>query len=212
MKNKSLVLACNKILDLDKVRSSQRVLIGITGPPGAGKSTFSAKLEAFLNDKYAFSVAKVVPMDGFHYSNQILFSMGLEHLKGIPDSFDKEAFCDLIEKLKYNESNVQTFPLFDRSREICLEDADMTTAAHKFILVEGNYLLTWHRMRNYLDFVLYLDVDENILLNRLLERHISLGKNKEQALEKVRSTDLPNAKLVKSTMDLADLVLTESVL
>ena len=47
-----------------------RLVVGITGPPGAGKSTLVTALETALRQRGL--LAGIVPMDGFHMSNAVL--------------------------------------------------------------------------------------------------------------------------------------------
>ncbi|KAL3439987.1 hypothetical protein BJX65DRAFT_49888 [Aspergillus insuetus] len=49
---------------------SDRVLIGISGIPGSGKSTFAAAVAARVNqfEKTGSDLAICVPMDGYHLS------------------------------------------------------------------------------------------------------------------------------------------------
>ena len=51
----------------DLAEPGTRHLLGITGPPGAGKTTLALAICAALGDAAAF-----VPMDGFHRSNEEL--------------------------------------------------------------------------------------------------------------------------------------------
>ncbi len=48
-----------------------RAVLGVTGPPGAGKSTLAAAIVSGVGP-----AAALVPMDGFHLSNQVLMSLG----------------------------------------------------------------------------------------------------------------------------------------
>ena len=65
-----------------------RVLIGITGAPGAGKSTLAEALVDVLAD-----VAALVPMDGYHLANEELARLGLSDRKGAPATFDRAGFA-----------------------------------------------------------------------------------------------------------------------
>ncbi|MDP2775015.1 MAG: nucleoside/nucleotide kinase family protein, partial [Nocardioides sp.] len=56
-------------------------MLGITGAPGAGKSTLAALLAARHG-------ATVVPMDGFHLADVELSLRGLRERKGAPETFD----------------------------------------------------------------------------------------------------------------------------
>lgn len=194
---------------MDEARgiADRRYLVGIAGPPGAGKSTVAAKLCQRINLDASAQVAKVVPMDGFHLDNARLEQIGLMELKGVPDSFDKEGFEALVIRLKSLPFETIAFPVFDRSIEASIEDADSVGPKQPIVILEGNYLFYWHQIRNQLDLSVYIDAPENILYDRLLARHLEGGRDAVAAREKVLSTDMPNRKLIESCRDCADIYL-----
>lgn len=61
-----------------------RRLVGLTGPPGVGKST----LGRLVVDSLPEAVAQLVPMDGFHLASAELARLGRAGRKGAPDTFD----------------------------------------------------------------------------------------------------------------------------
>lgn len=189
---------------------AKRSILGVCGCPGSGKSTMAELLCAAVNNRYGSDYSIVVPMDGFHYPNKILDKMGIRHLKGIPDSFKAGAFVDLIRRIKEESNTSISAPVFDRAIESTIENAIEINSVHKLVIVEGNYLLLdtkpWSRLAAYFDQVWFLEVPEAILKERLVTRHEQGGKTKEAALEKVLSTDLPNAELIKETKKRADKV------
>ncbi len=60
-----------------------RAILGITGPPAAGKSTLAERLRDELG-----AAAAYVPLDGFHLAHELLTERGLVDRKGAPDTFD----------------------------------------------------------------------------------------------------------------------------
>ena len=58
-------------------------MLGLVGPPGAGKSTLASALQAAWP-----GTSQVVPMDGFHLANVELQRLGRAGRKGAPDTFD----------------------------------------------------------------------------------------------------------------------------
>jgi pantothenate kinase len=188
-----------------------RFLLGITGCPGAGKSTFSALLAAALNKLMGKETAIVVPMDGFHLPNTVLEERGLRSLKGIPETFDAEKFIKLLGRLRRDLPEKILCPIYDRELlDDRVENAIEVESSKRIIIVEGNYLLLddppWNQARHELDQVWYLDAPREITEKRLVQRHMDGGRNLEQALKKVEETDLPNTSLVERTRICADKV------
>ena len=72
-----------------------RVVLGITGAPGAGKSTLAEQLV----HRYG-AEAVVVPMDGFHLHDDELARLELSHRKGAPETFDVAGYLALLRRLR----------------------------------------------------------------------------------------------------------------
>ena len=72
-----------------------RAILGITGPPAAGKSTLAETLLAELAPHAVY-----VPLDGFHLAHQVLQELGTVHRKGAPDTFDAAGYLALLRRLR----------------------------------------------------------------------------------------------------------------
>lgn len=184
---------------------ADRIILGIAGPPGAGKSTLAGEVVILVADRVASVVA---PLDGFHRSNEELEQLGLLPLKGIPDTFDAAGFVSLLEAVAAG-SDV-SWPAYDRDRQEVVAGAIWITPKHRLVVVEGNYLLfdtaPWNRVAPLLDESWYLDVPQEVLIPRLVARH-ARDRPEGAAIRKVVTTDLPNASLVEGTMGRATRVL-----
>ena len=91
----------------------QRRMLGITGTPGAGKSTLCAALAGGAGREVA-----VVGMDGFHLANQELVRLGRRERKGAPDTFDADGYAALLERLQAHAQNRLRAHLRPRPRRI----------------------------------------------------------------------------------------------
>lgn len=186
-----------------------RYILGLAGAPAAGKSTVARLLKDML-DELSPGMAVVAPMDGFHRRNDELLKMGLWELKGIPATFDAEAFLAKLEEIQVGTRRVG-WPTFDRTIEEPTEDGVFIEPEHKIVIVEGNYLLLdiepWREVGDYLDEVWYLESDQAVTKERLLARHKAGGKSEAAAVVKVESTDLPNAELIEECKGKADRLL-----
>lgn len=184
---------------------TDRFILGIAGPPGAGKSTVAGEVVILVADRVASVVA---PLDGFHRSNEELEQLGLLPLKGIPDSFDAAAFVSRLQAVAIGAD--VAWPRYDRTLEEVIPDAISITAEHRLVVVEGNYLLLdtapWDGVAPLLDESWYLDVPQDVLIPRLVARH-TRHRTEAAALRKVVTTDLPNAVLVAASMEHATRVL-----
>ncbi|WP_245650554.1 nucleoside/nucleotide kinase family protein [Nocardia harenae] len=180
-------------------RTDQRVLLGITGPPGTGKSTLAEGLRAALAPD-----AEIAPMDGYHLPNAVLDERGARERKGEPDTFDVAGFVANLRVLRHEKT--VPWPTFDRSTDEPTP-AGVTFTTQRIALVEGNYLLTWAEVGPLLDEIWYLDAPRDLLAQRLIDRHRQGGRDEEAARRKVYESDLRNAELIAETRDRADLVL-----
>ncbi|MCC3315044.1 nucleoside/nucleotide kinase family protein [Nocardia africana] len=186
-----------------------RYLVGVAGPPGAGKSTLARGLAEAVRKSGV--PAEVAGMDGFHLSSAVLRDSGALGRKGQPDTFDVASFVARLRRLRDSAIGVPVpWPVYDRARHDPVPDA-VTFAGERVAIVEGNYLLLdrpgWREVRGCLDEVWYLDAEETVIEQRLLRRHLRGGKSPDRAQAMVAGSDLPNARLIARTADRADLVL-----
>tara|TARA_B100001123_G_C14977553_1_gene894232 strand:+ start:156 stop:797 length:642 start_codon:yes stop_codon:yes gene_type:complete len=174
-----------------KFNRKKRIIIGIAGPCCSGKSTFSSELNTYLLRNYKNQNSKVVMMDGFHFDNSILRQRKLISKKGEPITFDSEAFLDLVKKIKKKHNSHITFPIFDRKLDLSRSSADSMNKSNRVIIIEGNYLLLkkspWKKLKQYIDFFVFLKVDKNILKDRIQKRWKYYGLSKNAIQKKVKN-------------------------
>lgn len=188
-----------------------RRILGITGAPGAGKSTLAEALRHRLN-QLSPGYAVVVPMDGFHLRQARLVELGREGRKGAPDTFDVDAYVDLLRRLRSETGDV-TAPAFDRVTDEPVDSRIRVPAAAPLVITEGNYLLLddggWERVAPLLDEAWYVDVIGAVRLEQLARRHVAYGKSEAEARAWAAGSDQRNAELVERSRVRADVVVTD---
>jgi pantothenate kinase len=173
-----------------------RRLLGLVGPPGAGKSTLAAALHAAQPN-----LTQVVPMDGFHLAQVELQRLGRQARKGAPDTFDAWGFVALLQRLRAQQHGQTVYaPDYRRELEEPVAGAIAVLPGTPLLIIEGNYLLLddgpWVHVRSLLDEVWYVDVDDTLRRERLVARHQRFGRSRQAALDWVADTDEPNARRI----------------
>ena len=185
----------------------RRTLLGVTGAPGAGKSTLGRTLADNMD-----GTARVVGMDGFHLSKAQLARMGRLDRMGAIDTFDAVGFLVLLRRLRDPGPDTVFAPEFRRELEEPIAGSTAIEADVGLVIVEGNYLLAsegpWGELHSLFDEVWYCERDEATRLENLIARHRAFGKSDAEARRWALGPDQRNADLIATMRQRADLVVT----
>jgi pantothenate kinase len=185
----------------DAADKRHRTIVGIAGSPGAGKSTIADALVRSIPS------AALLPMDGYHLPQARLVELRRRDRMGAPDTFDVSGFLETLAELRISGGPVFA-PGFDREIEEPVPNAIAIQPELDIVVVEGNYLLHdaggWEAAAPQLDVTFFVDVDRDLRLRRLIDRHIRFGKSPEAAHAWALGPDETNARLIEATSARAD--------
>lgn len=188
----------------------------LAAPPGAGKSTLLSFLERLAREQGMEGV-QAIGMDGFHRRQEYLLSHQIERdgrlismvaIKGAPITFDLESLTERVERVAAGETC--GWPKYDRLLHNPVENALLVHG--DIVLLEGNYLLLdvdgWRDLKAFADYTVSVRADEGLLRDRLIERRIKTGVEKDAATQFVDFSDMPNVRLCLEKTMPADVQLT----
>jgi pantothenate kinase len=192
----------------------RRRVLGITGAPGAGKTTLvTGLLQAAAADPGLAGRLAHVPMDGFHLTNAELDRLGRRDRKGAPDTFDAAAYAQVLANLRAVPRREVPAPAFDHGVGEPEPGAIRVGPDADLVITEGNYLLLpdpeWVPVRAQLDAVWFCALDGEVRRERLIARHVDAGREPQAAIEWVDRSDEANARQVTRTVAGADLVVVD---
>src|ERR1700741_2918963 len=105
----------------------RRALLGLAGPPAAGKSTLARRLVTGVDERLGAGTAAYAPMDGFPLANAQLdrlrgrgargrpAGLGLGDRKGAPETFAVDGYAPLLRRLRGERERAVYAPDFDRA-------------------------------------------------------------------------------------------------
>ena len=182
-----------------------RRILGLVGKPGSGKSTLAMLVAARLGAK-----ARVVPMDGYHFSNKVLRELGRAKRKGAVDTFDALGYTMLLQRIRSEPHSIIYYPVFHREIEESIAAEGEVSPEVDLVITEGNYLLHpqdgWGGVRALLDESWYVDVDDEVRIERLVQRRLGHGNTREEAIHWSTGSDEVNAQVIGKTRCLADAI------
>ena len=190
-----------------RVAPGTRTILGIAGAPGSGKSTFAA----WLQEQFTPGTSVVVPMDGFHLGNAIIEGTPLRQRKGAIDTFDAGGYLSLLRRLVRRDEAVVYAPEFRRAIDEPVAASIAVPADVPVVITEGNYLLAdrepWKEIRAQLDEVWFLETPPALRLQRLVDRHVSFGMDRDAAVAWANGPDEANAHLIQASRPAADRII-----
>ncbi|WP_150239755.1 nucleoside/nucleotide kinase family protein [Nocardiopsis quinghaiensis] len=184
---------------------AHRAVLGLTGAPGAGKSTLARHLVAGVERELGPGAAGYLPMDGFHLSNAQLDRLGRRDRKGAPDTFDAHGYVALVRRLLDETDHPVYVPDYDRRLHEPVAARHVVAPHTRLVVTEGNYLAgdeePWVRLRGLFAQLWYVEADDELRERRLYQRQVSGGSTDEAARRWVELSDRPNGELVKRFRD-----------
>jgi pantothenate kinase len=190
--------------------SGRRFVLGLAGPPGAGKSTLAAAIVTYARARMGDGWAAYFPMDGYHLSNAQLGRLGLADRKGAPATFDVPGYLAMLARLTADPPSDAYVPEYDRKLHEPIAARLLVPAAARLVVTEGNYLAlddpAWLPARRYVDALWYVDAADSLREARLVSRQLAGGRDAPAAREWVERSDRLNGDLVKRSKANADRV------
>jgi type I pantothenate kinase len=158
-------------------------VVGVAGSVAVGKSTTARVLKALLARWPNTPRVDLITTDGFLYPNAVLTREGLMEKKGFPESYDLPALLRFLADVKAGRRPVRA-PVYSHLVYDVMPNEWVVVDRPDILIVEGlNVLQTGRPPRDgkaipyvsdFFDFSIYLDADEEILLQWYVDRFLML--------------------------------------
>jgi pantothenate kinase len=172
------------------VPRDSRIMVGISGPPGGGKTTLARALCAATGFVHA-------PGDGFIIEQRSADADRTFRDRGTVTGFDTAGYAALLHELRdcYHSADV-TVPNYRHTQDGEGEDAWTVPASASGVITECNFLGSeshgWPEVRTHLDILVYVDQSWDACRPRLMERQLAKGHSRAEAAARVDTHDLAN--------------------
>ncbi|MGO8701483.1 MAG: hypothetical protein ACLQVY_27680 [Limisphaerales bacterium] len=203
-----------EVVEIYRAKGKPRVVIGIAGAPGAGKSVVAVLLQNMARQADLPFALESITIDAYHFPNQFLlshFSEGkpLKQVKGRFDTYDAKALAGDLKAFSAGEA--VSFPTYSRILHDPVKNGVVVAAKEALLIVEGQWLLFdregWEDVGPHLDYAIFIDSDPVRAKVPVLKRHMAGGRTWEDASRHYELVDARNSDLVQTTKHKANKVL-----
>jgi type I pantothenate kinase len=156
-------------------------VIGVAGSVAVGKSTFARILQALLSRWPDHPNVGLVTTDGFLYPNAVLAERGIMHRKGFPESYDTRRLLAFLREVKSGAAEVKA-PVYSHVVYDIVADEEVAVERPDILILEGLNVLQVSNVgtefvSDYFDFSIYVDADENDILDWFIARFMKLRES-----------------------------------
>jgi type I pantothenate kinase len=158
-------------------------IIGVGGSVAVGKSTTARVLEALLGRWPNVPKVDLITTDGFLFPNAVLDREGLMEKKGFPESYDLPGLLSFLSDIKAGLHPVRA-PVYSHLIYDVIPNQWIEINRPDILIVEGLNVLQAGRLprdgkavpfvSDFFDFSIYLDADEDVLLQWYVNRFLTL--------------------------------------
>ncbi len=191
--------------DKNKRDINKRLLIGIAGGSGSGKTLVAQNL---LKDMRSQKVA-FIQQDSYYKDRSYLTPKERENINfDHPDAVDSDLLIQQMRQLLRGQTILQ--PIYDFKQHIRQKETKPVGPC-SIIILEGILILYYPELRELMDIKVFVDTDSDIRFIRRLKRDIQeRGRTMESVIKQYEETVRPmHREFVEPTKRFADIIIPE---
>ena len=189
--------------EIDADNPNRRLVIGVAGGTGSGKSTVADRVIA----KVGHRQVAVIALDSYYLDQSHLSPAGRAVVNyDHPESFDWELLREHVQKLMRGES--VEVPVYDFS-SFSRTDRTETVPSAPIIVIEGILVLWEPGLRALMDLRVFVDADADVRFIRRLTRDVAeRGRTTESVIHQYLETVRPaHLNFVEPSKRYADVII-----
>lgn len=162
-------------------------IIGIDGLGGAGKSTLSEKLCQKFEDNHYSTI--LLHLDDFIHIRTVRYNWAYPEWECYYDLQWRFSYIlEIIEKIKDSKEKYIDVDIYDKVNDSYYQQR-YEKGENLIVIVEGIFLQR-KEFRDVFDYMIYIDMQEKLRLDRVLKRDIYIGSEQE-IIDKYRKRYFP---------------------
>lgn len=184
----------------------KRLLIGLCGGTGSGKTTLAKKIYDSLGSENAV----LIGMDSYYKANwNIPYEERIKTNYDHPNAFDTELMVYHLNELK--EGKTILCPVYDFTQHQRRRNEYTRIESKAIIIVEGILLFESLALRNLLDVKIFVDTDADVRILRRITRDVhERGRSLESVIAQYLATVKPmHEQFIEPYRRTADIIVPE---